>query len=173
MQVRNGLYCVLSSQNKSLNKPSLHMAFTCVRTTLHGRHESLAHLHDSLHKRLLHSFKLPVSFNNHPAVWDSCQLGKIYRLPFTESHVPSTKPFDLVYSDVWGSSPVFSINGNHYFLLFVDDRTKSAWIYFLSQKSQVLSSFIQFHKMIQTQFHTTVKSLQSDWEENIKMYLLI
>lgn len=35
-QVRNSLYCVPSSPNKSLNKPSPPMALTGVRTTLHG-----------------------------------------------------------------------------------------------------------------------------------------
>lgn len=138
------------------------MALTGVRTSLHGWHQRLAHPHESLLRRLLSSFQLPVSTNKFPNVCDSCQLGKSHRFPLPTSHVASTKPFDLMYLDVWGPSPHFSINGNRYFVLFIDDCTKFVWIYFLSQKSQVYSMFVQFRKMIKTQFNCNIKSLQSD-----------
>ena len=51
----------------------------------------------------------------------SCQLGKQPALPFTTSESISTDIFDLIHSDVWGPSSVFSIGGSRYFVVFVDD----------------------------------------------------
>lgn len=108
------------------------IALTRVHTSLHGWHKRLAHPYAPILKCLLSSFKLPTSSNAFPTVCDSCQLGKSHRFPLTSSHVASLKPFDLVYSNVWGPSPLFSINGKRYFILFIDDCTKYVCIYFLS-----------------------------------------
>lgn len=83
------------------------MAFIWVHTTLHGWHKWLAHPHAPLLKRLLSLFKLPTSSNHFPFVCDSCQLGKSHRLHLNNSHLSSTKPFQLLYLDVWGPSPLF------------------------------------------------------------------
>ncbi|CAH9104736.1 unnamed protein product, partial [Cuscuta epithymum] len=168
--IKHGLYRLPSSAN---NMPST-MALTGVRTSLHGWHQRLAHPHEALLRRLLVQFQLPVSSNKFPTVCEPCQMGKSHRFPLPTSHVASPTPFELMYSDVWGPSPLFSINGNRYFVLFIDDCTKFVWIYFLSHKSQVLSTFIQFRKMIQTQFHSDIKCLQSDWGgefRNVSVYL--
>lgn len=157
--IDQGLYRIPSLSNKV----ACTMALTGVRTTLHGWHKRLSHPHASLLRCLFLHFKLPTFSNIFPTVCESCQLGKSHCLPFTHTHVPSLKPFDLIYLDVWGLPPSFSINGNKYFVLFVDDCTKYVWIYFLSHKSQVFSTFFQFHNMIHTQFNCTTKSLQTDW----------
>lgn len=157
--VKNGLYRLPSVKNHS---PTT-MALIGMRTTLHGWHQRLAHPHESLLRRLLSIFQLPVSKNNFPNVCESCQFGKSHRFHLPTSHVTSTKPFALMYSDVWGPSPHFSINGSCYFVLFIDDCTKFVWIYFLSHKSQVYPTFVQFRKMIKTQFNCAIKSMQTDW----------
>lgn len=58
---------------------------------------------------------------------------------------------------------MLSINGNRYFVLFIDDFTKFVWIYFIQHKSQVLQTFINFCTMVKTQFGCDIKSFQSDW----------
>ncbi|CAN0824684.1 Retrovirus-related Pol polyprotein from transposon TNT 1-94 [Linum grandiflorum] len=125
-------------------------------------HRRLAHPHESLLRRLVASFDLPVTSNKLESVCASCQLGKSHRLHLSSTHLPSSRPFELIYSDVWGPSPNFSLNGNRYFVLFVDDCTKYVWVYFLSHKSQVSDTFQRFHKMVVTQFSTTIRALQSD-----------
>lgn len=139
------------------------MALSGVRTSMNGWHNRLAHPHETILKRLVSRFQLPTTSNKLSPVCEPCQLGKSHRLPLLHSHISSTKPFELLYSDVWGPSPLFSINGNRYFILFVDDFIKFVWIYFVSQKSQVLSVFINFRNMIKTQFGSDIKNLQTDW----------
>ena len=54
----------------------------------------------------------------------SCQLGKQPALPFYSSEFMSTGIFDLIHTDVWGPSPITSIGGSRYFVVFVDDYSR-------------------------------------------------
>ena len=69
----------------------------------HPNHRVLSHL---LKFRLLNNtlhFSSNVSFE-----CDTCKLGKIMVLPFSSEGSRATKPFDIVYSDVWGISSILS-----------------------------------------------------------------
>ncbi|KAL4573020.1 hypothetical protein LXL04_019813 [Taraxacum kok-saghyz] len=142
---------------------SLRQVFHTSRISLHGWHKRLAHPHETILRRLVSTFKLPVSSNKFPNVCDACQLGKSHRIHLPISHVISSKPFELIYSDVWGPAPEFSLNGNRYFVLFMDDCSKFVWVYFLSHKSQVYQTFLEFRTMVKTQFSCDIKSMQTDW----------
>jgi hypothetical protein len=54
------------------------------------------------------------------AICHACQLDKNHRLPFHLSSSVSEDPLDLLFTDVWGPSLELSINGNHYYICFVD-----------------------------------------------------
>ena len=54
----------------------------------------------------------------------SCQLGKQPTFPFSTSKSISTDIFDLIHSDVWRPSPVSSIGGFQYFVVFIDDYSR-------------------------------------------------
>lgn len=92
----------------------------------------------------------------------SCMADKYHRLPFTLSNNVTNEPGTLIHSDLWGLYPEQSNSGFCYFLLFVDDCIKFSWIYFLHHKSEVDKSFHNFKSMIEKQFSTTIKVLQSD-----------
>ena len=70
--------------------------------------------------------------------------------------------FSSVHFDVWSPAPFVGGNGFRYFVIFVDECTRMTWIYFLRHKSEVFDKFASFFKLVQTQFHTNIKTLRSD-----------
>ena len=86
-----------------------------------------------------------------------CQLGKQPALPFNTSESISTNIFDLIHSDVWGPSSVFSIGGSRYFVVFVDDYFHYSWIFNMKHRSELLQIYFNFAKMVETQFSKRIK----------------
>lgn len=91
-----------------------------------------------------------------------CQLSKHVRNSYPISNNKSYVSFSIVHSDVWGSSPTTSLFGFRYFVNFVDDCSRCMWVYLMKTKGEVGVIFQTFHKMIQTQFETSIKILRSD-----------
>ena len=101
-----------------------------------------------------------VSIENFDCV--SCQLGKQPALPFNTSESISTDIFDLIHSNVWGPSFVSSIGGSRYFVVFVDDYSRSSWIFNMKYRSELLQVYSNKAKMVETQFSKRIKIFRFD-----------
>ena len=55
-----------------------------------------------------------------------------------------------------------SIGGAWYFLIFVDDRSRYTWVYFIRKKSDVFEYFKEFKSMVEKQNGNYIKILRSD-----------
>ena len=93
----------------------------------------------------------------------SCLLGKTSCLSLRPMGHKTSAPLELIFSDVWGLAPLFSLDGYHYFVIFVDAYTKYIWYYPLVVKSDVYSLFHQFQTLVERQFSLKIKSIQTDW----------
>ena len=93
---------------------------------------------------------------------ETCILAKSHRVSFPLHLNKKDTPFALIHSNVWGPSPITSVNSFRWFVLFVDDYTRMTWLYLLKQKDEVLGVFKSFHAMVQTQFSAKVQVLRSD-----------
>lgn len=119
--------------------------------------------YDAVH-RLIKSYDLPLSLSdlNKEIVCSSCQLGKGKRLPFYASSRLSTSPLWLIHkNDVW-NSPIQSIDGFKYYVIFVDEFSRFTWFYPLTTKFKVFAQIVKFKLMAENQFSTTIKQLQSN-----------
>jgi Integrase core domain len=108
---------------------------------------------------------LPDLFSNIDMSMFNCETRikvKSHRISYNISLNKCEKPFDLIHSDVWGPSPIVSVYGYKWFVLFIDDCTRMTWVYLLKGKDEVLDVFKTFHKMVQTQFGQEIKMLRSD-----------
>ena len=70
---------------------------------------------------------------------------------------------------MWGSCPVVSLTGFRYVVTFVDDYSRTTWLYLMKNRSELFSHFRAFSAEIHTQFHVSVQSLRDD---NAKEYLI-
>lgn len=59
------------------------------------------------------------------------QLVKSQLLPFKSNDKHALHILDLVYCDLWGQSPVVSIDGYHYYAIFMDNHSRLTWFYFM------------------------------------------
>ena len=100
---------------------------------------------------------------------ESCLYAKLHRAylsPRANNRVSA--PFELVHSDVWGPYPIVSPTGFRYFVTFVDDYSRTTWLYLMKNRSELFSHFCALCTEIHTQFHVSVQNLRSD---NAKEYM--
>ena len=103
----------------------------------------------------------------------SYHFEKQTKLPSNNSDSFSSIPFNLIHSNFWGPTPVPTEGGSRYFVISVDDFSQYTWIYLLHHRSELVSIYQTFHKMIETQFNRTIKVFRLDNAEeyNDKSFL--
>ena len=73
---------------------------------------------------------------------ESCILGKQKKVSFLKtSKTPKAEKLELVHTDLWGPSPVASLGGSRYYIIFFDDSSRKVCVYFLKNKSDVFETF--------------------------------
>ena len=94
---------------------------------------------------------------------EACAKAKMHRVPVPKaSRNRSSRPLQLVHSDVCGPMNVNSIGGSKYVLSFTDDYTKYVTVYFLKNKSEVLSKFQEYESMVTNLTGLKIQTLRSD-----------
>lgn len=135
-------------KSPTATRPSLAFAST-VKATLTDWHSRLCHPALSILHKTISQFHLPVSSNVLLAQpCNACFTNKMHKLPFTASSLQSSHPLDFVFSDVW-ISPLLSVDGFKYYVIFVDHFTRYTLLYPLKQKSQVFHVFIKFKSLVE------------------------
>uniref|UniRef100_A0A2N9EVL6 Integrase catalytic domain-containing protein n=1 Tax=Fagus sylvatica TaxID=28930 RepID=A0A2N9EVL6_FAGSY len=158
---RDGLYPI-PLQRLSIRKARGLTAFLGIQTSASVWHHRLGHpAMVTVHRVITHN-KLPITGSGDKTDFcESCQLAKCKRLPFTKSDRVSNLPLQLVHSDVW-QSPVVSLSGCRYYVIFIDDYSRFSWLFPLKSKSDVYPCFIKFKCMVENLFSSKIKSFQSD-----------
>ena len=124
-------------------------------------HRRLAHTNNHTLNSLISSGLLSCNKDKFLPCCNACQIGKHIKLPFHKSLTQSNKPFEIIHSDVW-TSPVHSLSGCRYYVLFLDDFSHYLWVYPLRRKSDVFSKFLHFSAYVRNQFKTSIKTFQCD-----------
>lgn len=128
-------------------------------------HKRLGHFHTKGMQRMIHFEAVRGLPNLHFSrqTCSGCQLGKHAKtkLPKEAAH-HSSKILELVHSNVCGSFRVNSLGGSRYFVTFIDDFSRKMWIYFITNKSQVLMKFQHFVHLVETSTGKVVRTLRTD-----------
>ncbi|GJT07254.1 ribonuclease H-like domain-containing protein [Tanacetum coccineum] len=127
----------------------------------HTWHQRLGHPGSDVLRRLISNNVISCNKEKPHVLCHACQLGKHVRLPFDSSSTIVTSCFDIIHSDVW-TSPIPSLSGFKYYVLFLDHYSHFVWVYPLIHKSDVLSKFMLFRNYVRTQFKCEIHSFQCD-----------
>jgi transposase InsO family protein len=68
---------------------------------------------------------------------------------------------ELIHTDIYSPMGIKSHRGNRYFITFIDDFSRMCWVYFLRQKSEKISVFRNFQKIVERQSGCLIKKLRS------------
>ena len=74
----------------------------------------------------------------------------------------ATQKLSLIHADICGSLTPTSNSNKMYILLFIDDYSRKAWVYFLVEKSKALNSFKYFKTMVEKEASMFIKCLRTD-----------
>jgi len=103
----------------------------------------------------------PSLFNKNPNIFhcDVCQLAKHSRNTYPTQPYKPSHPFSLIRSDVRGPSKINNITGSRWFVTFIDDHTRTTWVFLMKEKSEVGQIFEYFHNMVRMQFQANIQVL--------------
>jgi histone deacetylase 1/2 len=136
-------------------------ALVGVRVSVPIWHSRLGHPANNTLSHLISNKCLLMHGNNSLPFCNSCPLGKSTKLPFQLSDSTSKFPLELIHSDVW-TSPIISIKGSKYYILFVDDFSRYSWIFPMQYKHEVFDIFLKFKLHVENLFSSKIKMFQSD-----------
>ena len=153
--VKDGLYLLSQAHQPEVNLGE--------KTNLNIWHQRLGHPNMRTLQSIISKYGLPTSSVNKSISCDACMSSKSHHLPYSNSLHQTSKPLEVIHSDLWGPSPVTSHIGNRYYISFIDDYTKYTWLYPLKFKSDVLQVFIDFQKRIERHLNHKIVNFQSDW----------
>ena len=68
----------------------------------------------------------------------------------------------MVYTNVWGPSPVPSLGESKFYVTFIDDFSRKVWVYFLEHKSDVFATFKKWKAKVENQTGLKIKCLRSN-----------
>jgi hypothetical protein len=91
-----------------------------------------------------------------------CQHGKQSRVSFKTKEYTTSKPLELVHTDLCGPTRTQSLQGENYFMLLIDDYTRMTWVSFLRNKSEAFEKFKSFKALVENETDLKIKCLRSD-----------
>jgi len=142
--LKQDLYHLSIASTPSSSPQALHTSIQSASSL----HHKLGHPSSKIIKHLIDSHHLPIKLpTSHECT--SCHCAKSHKLHFSDHHLTSSKPLELLYSDVWGPAPVRSLDGYLYYLIIVDHFSKYVWLYPMKCKSDVFSIFVQFNSIVE------------------------
>lgn len=74
----------------------------------------------------------------------------------------ATDVLELIHTDICGPFPTPSWNGQQYFISFIDDYSRYAYLYLIHEKSQSIDVFKSFKAEVENQLNKRIKKVKSD-----------
>jgi hypothetical protein len=105
---------------------------------------------------------LPKVIKPSDSICKHCQIGKKTRVRFKTKEHSTTKPLELIHTDLCGPTRTKSTYGEQYFMLIVDDYTRLTWVFFLKEKSEAFEKFKIYKSLVENETDLKIKCLRSD-----------
>ncbi|GKF52345.1 pol polyprotein [Tanacetum coccineum] len=74
----------------------------------------------------------------------------------------TTKPLDMIHTDICDLKSLPTKGGNKYFITFIDDCTKYCHVYLLKSKDEAIDKFVLYKTEVENQLGKKIKVVRSD-----------
>jgi transposase InsO family protein len=91
-----------------------------------------------------------------------CQQGKQTKTKFKSKEYSTTRPLEIVHTDLVGPTTTKGLKGEKYFMLLVDDYTRMTAVFFLKNKSESFENFKIYKEMVENEMDSKIKCLRYD-----------
>jgi transposase InsO family protein len=91
-----------------------------------------------------------------------CQQGKKTKTKFKSKEYSTTRPLEIVHTDLVGPTTTKGLKGERYFMLLVDDYTRMTAVFFLKNKSEAFENFKIYKEMVENEMDSRIKFLRFD-----------
>ncbi|XP_042446660.1 uncharacterized protein LOC122031635 [Zingiber officinale] len=92
-----------------------------------------------------------------------CVIAKHARSLFPcQANFRAKKPLELLHADICGPISPYTLAGNKYFLLIVDDFTRWMWVFILAAKNDAFRAFKKFKFLTENKTEYKIKTLRTD-----------
>jgi hypothetical protein len=80
-----------------------------------------------------------------------CQQGKQTKTRFKSKEYSTTRPLEIVHTNLVGPTTTKGLKGERYFMLLVDDYTRMIAVCFLKNKSEAFENFKIYKEMVENE----------------------
>jgi transposase InsO family protein len=91
-----------------------------------------------------------------------CQQGKQTKTRFKSKEYSTTRPLEIVHTNLVGPTTTKGLKGERYFMLLVDDYTRMNVVCFLKNKSESFENFKIYKEMVENYMDSIIKCLKSN-----------
>ena len=90
-------------------------------------------------------------------------MGKQHKDPFPkQSQWRANQRLQLVHANICGPVTPEYNNGKKYLITFIDDLTRKTWMFFLTRKSEALTTFKHLKAQVEKEADTGIVCLRTD-----------
>jgi hypothetical protein len=91
-----------------------------------------------------------------------CQRVKQTKTRFKSKEYSTTRPLEIVHTDLVGPTTTKGLKGEKYFMLLFYDYTRMNTVFFINNKSEAFENFKIYKKMVENEMDSKIKFLRSD-----------
>lgn len=152
----NVMTIVTKDENNNKVASSSYLLESC--NMWHGR---LGHVNYKSIQRLINNDLLPTMDFDKNHKCEVCVESKFTKTSF-QSIERSSKPLELIHSDIGDLKYVQTRGGKKYYITFVDDSTRYCYTYLLRSKDEALEMFKHYKIEVENQLDKKIKVIRSD-----------
>ena len=121
----------------------------------------MGHLRQSKIEQIIKLDLIPNLTNVELSPCEHCLIEKMTKKLFSVEY-KSQELLELVHSDICGPLSTKTYNNKEYFITFIDDYSKFAYVYLISAKLEVFDYFRKYRIEVEMQLGRNVKVLRTD-----------